>query len=74
MTENTTKSPNFHSARLIGGLLVGMGIAVMEGCTYDVNELPRPCGHSDVSFAGDVLPLDVHCNGCHSWRHLPARD
>ena len=68
MTENTTKSPNFHSARLIGGLLVGMGIAVMEGCTYEVAPPPLPCEDiAGVSFSGDVLPLlDVHCNGCHS--------
>ena len=68
MTENTTKSPNFRASRLFGGLLVGMGIVVFEGCTYEVAPPPLPCeAISGVSFAGDVLPLlDVHCNGCHS--------
>ena len=68
MTENTTKSTNFHASRLIGGLLVGMGVVVFEGCTYEVAPPPLPCGNiSGVSFAGDVLPLlDLHCNGCHS--------
>ena len=68
MTENTTKSPNFHAFRILAGLLVVMSIAVMEGCTYEVAPSPLPCGDiAGVSFAGDVLPLlDVHCNGCHS--------
>ena len=68
MTENTTKSPNFHAFRPIGGLLVSMSVVVFEGCTYEVAPPPLPCGDiSGVSFAGDVLPLlDVHCNGCHS--------
>ena len=68
MTENTTKSPNFHAFRLIGGLLVSMSVVVFEGCTYEVAPSTLPCGDiSGVSFAGDVLPLlDLHCNGCHS--------
>lgn len=68
MTENTTKSPKSHAFHVIVWLLVGMGLAVMEGCTYEVAPPSLPCGDlSGVSFAGDVLPLlDVHCNGCHS--------
>ena len=68
MTENTTKTPISQARHLVLGLLVGMGIAVMEGCTYEVGPPPIPCGDIfGVSFAGDVLPLlDVHCNGCHS--------
>lgn len=68
MTENTTKSPKFHGSRLALALAVGIGIAVVDGCTYDVAPPSLPCGDiSGVSFAGDILPLlDAHCNGCHS--------
>ena len=68
MTENTTKSPIFHSRRLVLWLLIGMGITVTEGCTYEVAPPPLPCGDiAGVSYAGEILPLlDLHCNGCHS--------
>ena len=68
MTENTTKSPNFHSARLIGGCLSAWASLSWKGALYEVAPSSLPCGDiAGVSFAGDVLPLlDVHCNGCHS--------
>ena len=56
---------SIHSPVLLVTLMTVMS---WFGCTYDVDMPPDPCEvTTDVSFAGDILPiLDTHCNGCHS--------